>query len=141
MKTIEEVIKAYEICRQSISPFDEKCEECPYHEEDENGNWLGSYCGDFHFDALHYLKAFRDAKDTLEREKDKYAEAVRNCEEAENKYKKMEEELGAQKLHMMWVDKHFAFDEPNDPLTWQELRQMGGKPVWVETMTSFRSGW
>ena len=38
-------------------------------------------------DVLHYLKAFRDAKDTLEKEKDRYAKAVRNCKRAENKYK------------------------------------------------------
>ena len=45
-------------------------------------------------DALHYLKAFRYAKDTLELEKDRYREAVRNCEEAELKYRKLAQSLG-----------------------------------------------
>ena len=67
MRTLDEVIKAYEICRQSISPFDENCKECPYHEEDENGKWLGSYCGDFHFDTLHYLKEFKRISARLEK--------------------------------------------------------------------------
>ncbi len=44
-------------------------------------------------DALHYLKALRDAKDTLEAEKDRYAEAVKNCERAENKYRKLAQNL------------------------------------------------
>lgn len=26
---------------------------------------------------------------------------------------------------------------PNDPLTWDELQQMEGKPVWIETSDSF----
>ena len=70
-------------------------------------------------DALHYLQAFRDAKDTLEREKDRYAEAVRNCDKAEAKYTMLCMEYAG-----------------NDPLTWDELKQMEGKPVWVEYIRS-----
>ena len=66
-------------------------------------------------DALHYLKAFRDAMDTLESEKDKYVEAVINCKAVETKY-------------MLMVKDALR----NDPLTWDELKQMTRKPVWVE---------
>ena len=66
-------------------------------------------------DALHYLKVFRDAKATLEFEKDNYRKAVDNCEKAELKYTKMVLDMNR-----------------NDPLTWDELKAMGGKPVWVQ---------
>lgn len=74
-------------------------------------------------DALHYLKAFRDAKDTLEMEKDRYAEAVANCNAVETKYMLMAKDALR-----------------NEPLTWEELKQMEGKPVWVEG-TSLKSAW
>ena len=45
-------------------------------------------------DALHYLIDFRYAKDVLELEKDRYAEAVKNCEAAELKYRQLSGELG-----------------------------------------------
>ena len=121
MKTIEEVIKAHEICRKSISPFDEKCKECPYHEEDENGKWLGSYCGDFHFDVLHYLKEYRVVTDIC--------------------YKHGIASVWGQVLpdpdKTDW-DKKMNFDDAydNDPLSWDELRTMEGKPVWVESSDS-----
>ena len=66
-------------------------------------------------DALHYLKTYRDSKAWLELEKRNYAEAVRNCDTAEAKYTMLCMEYAR-----------------NDPLTWDELRQMEGKPVWVE---------
>lgn len=87
-------------------------------------------------DALHYLTDYRDKNRQLDVEKARYQEAVRNCEEAENKYRMAQEALDAQRLHMMWVDKHFKFEEPNDPLTWDELKGMEGMPVWI-TLKSF----
>ena len=102
MKTLDEVIEGIEACRDSYV--------------------AGKIIKD---DALHYLKAFRDAKDTLEAEKDRYAEAVRNCEQAENRFRKMEDELNdIRRKHIEQMKK--------DPLTWDELTQMEGKPVWVE---------
>lgn len=83
-------------------------------------------------DALHYLTDYRDKNRQLDVEKARYQETVRNCEEAENKYRMAQDALDAQRLHMMWVDKHFKFEEPDDPLTWDELRQMEGKPIWLE---------
>ena len=83
-------------------------------------------------DALHYLTDYRDKNRQLDVEKARYQEAVRNCEEAENKYRMAQDALDAQRLQMMWVDKHFAFEEPTDPLTWDELKGMEGKPIWLE---------
>lgn len=59
-------------------------------------------------DALYYLREYRNCHENL----------IRNCnrhEELYNQYRDMIDEL-----------------EKNDPLTWDELKQMERKPVWVE---------
>ena len=55
-------------------------------------------------DALHYLKEYR-----------------RDCEELVEAAKSL-----TKKEHEL------AVEDKNDPLTWDELREMEGKPVWVE---------
>lgn len=124
MRTLNEVIEAIEVCRDSYVA----------------GKIIKS-------DALHYLKAFRDAKDTLEREKDRYAEAVKNCERAENKYKKLTEEASQNLVNTSQItcpkchSEFVILPESNDPLTWDELQQMEGKPVWVEQHHGDTKGW
>lgn len=91
-------------------------------------------------DALYYLKEYKikrerimakaqDCEDTEKRLQDeiaRYQEAVKNCEIAENKYRRLEDELnGIRREHIKQMK--------NDPLTWDELRTMEGKPVWVES--------
>jgi hypothetical protein len=84
MKTLDEVIRAYELCLDKYI----KCNECPYHERG---------CPDAKkVDALHYLKEF-------------------------------------QGLSKMWND-HLDKEQANPALTWDELRTMEGKPVWVEAL-------
>ena len=110
MQTLDEVIKALEYC----TGFDfVRCQDCPGYSEPD--------CG-IQNDALHYLKAFRDAKDTLEAEKERYQEAVSNCNAVETKY-------------MLMVKEALR----NDPLSWSDLKQMEGKPVWYEH--EFWKGW
>ena len=130
MKTLDEVIDAMERCSK---PHYFDCTGCPYEDDEaETGCWSD----DRDVDVLHYLRAFRDAKDTLEAEKDRYQEAVRNCEEAENKYRKAEQD--ALKALDDWAsrpaeeNKKLVFTVDNPPLTWSELKTMEGKPVWVE---------
>ena len=79
-------------------------------------------------DALHYLKAFRDAKNALDAERERSIEAYCQWQDAKEK-------LEAQTSQMMWVDKHFQISD-NPPLTWDELKQMSGKPVWFEDKSS-----
>ncbi len=69
MKTLDEVIKGFECCQEI------NCAECPYANWD-NTDIVRCDPMDKEDDALHYLKAFRDAKDALETEKDRYAEAI-----------------------------------------------------------------
>ena len=43
-------------------------------------------------------------------------------------------------LLKMWNDK-LDKEQENQPLTWDELKQMGGKPVWIECEYYFRPQW
>ena len=63
-------------------------------------------------DALHYLREYRE-----------YAKAV------DERYAEIEKKQSD--AYWMWVNKTAEL-ERNDPLTWDELKTMEGKPVWVE---------
>lgn len=85
MKTLDEVIKAYEVCHASVL----SCEGCPY---DNGETWRDDDC--YVHDALSYLKEY-------------------------------------QTLQYSYI-KAMADIEDNPPLSWDELKQMEGKPVWIE---------
>ena len=52
MKTLDEVIKAKELCNDHYF----KCDECSYYDDD---NEVGCRSDDLDADALHYLKEYR----------------------------------------------------------------------------------
>ena len=135
MKTLDEVIKAFEQCK------DDKCYGCAYHEKVHANSCIAKR----NSDALQYLKTYRENRQTYiensrkaEEARERYLEAVKNCELAENKYRKLYEEtsqnlrntsqITCPKCHSEFV----ILPEANNALTWDELRQMEGKPVWVE---------
>ena len=62
MKTLDEVIKAYEIC---LNINETSCRDCPYTEFNAEGKWACSLCGNCTEDVLQYLKAYREDKDDL----------------------------------------------------------------------------
>ena len=88
MKTLDEVIKNFEICRKARLNLI-RCDGCTYAIGDND------FCIDCNeTDVLEWLKGYR-AHIELDKIRDK-------CE------------------------------AENEPLTWDELRTMEGKPVWVE---------
>ena len=94
MKTLDEVIKAVEICGED-EPL-----KCPYFDSEKWHccDWRGdrkTHRMEMFADTLHYLKEYRT-------------------------------------LQMAYV-KAMADIEENPPLTWDELQQMEGKPVWMES--------
>ena len=99
MKTLDEVIKALEICTNGKG-----CESgCPYAIYDEDGFEDHLECESMETDALHYLK-------TIETTENLYHDAVNELSK--------------------WIDQDWK--DRCLPLTWDELKQMEGKPVWVE---------
>ena len=73
-------------------------------------------------DALHYLKMYRsDMRMYAENQKhweDELKQKIKDFGDAKDRYVKRLKELDIGTL--------------NNPLTWEELKQMEGKPVWVE---------
>ena len=106
MKTLDEVIKAYEIC---IGYYCSNAEHdvCPYFGESDMGCMKEP-----EKDALHYLKEYRD--------------------HIKNEIIELQEEVKKQKEMIEFLEK---------PLTWDELRQMEGKSVWVEEHHGDTKGW
>ena len=92
MKTLNEVIKAFECCENG-EPYS-NCEECSYI-------GIGSCCLERENDALHYLKNMKNLEEDYDILYNKY-----------------------------W--REFNQQQANPPLTWEELQQMEGKPIWVE---------
>ena len=140
MKPLDEVIEDAERC---LLPFPGDCGNCPHYDESVD---TAVCMGKIIAEALEQLKMYQQEKGSLinaraltEEAYEKHSRWIENCRKAYEemteracKYREAEEELGAQKAQKMWVNKHFAFEEPNNPLTWDELKQMEGKPVWIE---------
>ena len=102
MKTLDEVIKALEICDETVTA---NCPDCPYDIDCENVPGE-----DLRADALYYLKAYK-----------------------ENGDKMIAEEKRMESLALAYIQA-LANMKDNPPLTFDELKQMEGKPVWVELL-------
>lgn len=113
MKTLDEVIDNFE----KACDLEQRCEGC--------SGCLGQEYGcpndgaESVPDALHYLKVLKDILDPL-------------------KVKKITHEITCP-----WCQSKIAIllPESNDPLTWDELRKMEGKPVWIEADDGKYKGW
>lgn len=115
MKTIDEVIKAFEWC---INNDSYECDECPYDKEEEG-------CHHRNLDALHYLKEYRVVTDICHKHgiASVWGQVLPDPEKTD------------------W-DKKLNFDNAydNDPLDWETLKQMEGKPVWIEWISGCGKG-
>lgn len=140
MKTLDEVIWAVENCDSAI----DDCAHCAYYKEDcENLRPLRA-------DALHYLKDYRmlvndfaEKRQELEDEKARYQEAVKNCETAENRHKAYELGYIRAMADYEELKRFWAESQENPELSWDELKSMEGKPVWIEQTITKKvySGW
>lgn len=105
MKTIDEVIKAYEYC---IDDNYRDCRGYPYGCEDGES---GCSNAEEKKDALHYLKQYQSSKDELNSTRLAYLDILTDY---------------------VALKQYWAEQQENPPLTWDELKGMVGKPVWVE---------
>jgi hypothetical protein len=87
---------------------DSRCEDCPY-------NGIGACCAERETDALHYLKELKEARNIIAT--------------AREEAKKQIEDFKAD------VEYRMAY---NPALTWDELRTMEGKPVWIDSVPLVR---
>ncbi len=108
MKTIDEVIDAVENCYCLTEPI-KGCDQCPYYgERNRDGD-------PYRDDVLHYLKMYRSDQIQWEAAREDWNE-------------KWETFFVARERHLDAVKEL----KRNDPLSWSELQQMVGKPVWME---------
>ena len=104
MKTLDEVIEALEDARVQV--------------ETGTGYWVDYRDNDkLKTDALHYLKEYRSDKAMWEADRKGHLDWIEQYKEAREKHQQAVIEL-----------------KKNPPLTWDELRTMEGKPVWIENM-------
>lgn len=127
MKTLDEVIKAKELCELNCSD-EGHCQDCPYAKQDANGDW-SFFCQDCEADALHYLKEYRSEKAMWEADRKGHLDWIEQYKESREKHQQAVIEL-----------------KKNPPLDWDELKQMEGKPVWFEVtdpkaLPALDSGW
>ena len=116
MKTLDEVINIFE----KGCDLDQRCKDCSgclAHDEgcpNDGANAIP--------DALYYLKMYRsDMQMYAENQKfweDELAQKIKDFGDAKDRFIAKLKELDIGTL--------------NEPLTWDELKQMEGKPVWVE---------
>lgn len=113
MKTLDEVIKTLEKCIADDAIESE-------------GVYLAA-------DALHYLKEYQKIDSNWS---EKAISELHNIADANflRAYREDKDELTA--LRAFWKEQH-----ENAPLTWDELKAMEGKPVWVECKYFFSPQW
>ena len=124
MKPLDEVIKAMENCYGSDA---ECCDKCSYTMEVTGHGVICRKC-DLEDDALHYLKELRDMTD-IPMEYFESGGTLQNFADTS--------QITCPKCHSEFV----ILPDANNPLTWDELKQMEGKPVWVECEYFFRPQW
>lgn len=122
MKTLDEVIKAINWCTE----LDQSgCGACPYSDNADNR------C--YEEDALHYLKELKEARAIL-------ATAREEAKKQIDAIKIMAINSMANQCETCPWRKHEDLGK-NEPLTWDELKSMEGKPVWVEECNGDTKGW
>ena len=111
MKSLDEVIYAYELCDSDEGG----CEGCAYCADCDESPFIGALRK--RADAIHYLKAYRENQHA-------YEEGNRKAEEARERYLEVLTDYVA--LKQYWTEQ-----QENHALTWDELKSMEGKPVWL----------
>jgi len=84
------------------------CDDGEYDSDCENCSYAGIRfcCRERKEDALHYLKEYREGKKLYD--------------DIQDYHRKIKE-----KIETPWHD--------NPPLTWEELKEMVGKPIWIDS--------
>lgn len=106
MRTLDEVIEAERHC------IGNGCRGCPYDIVTYGGS---CECDE---DALYYLEKYRDNFEARNDQVERYQKAAKDCEEILTDY--------------VALKQYWAEQQENEPLSWDELRQMEGMPVWIE---------
>lgn len=103
MKTLDEVIELSERC---TLPYPGDCLNCEYFDDETCYDCRCKIIAD----AINYLKEYKRDKDELDSTRLAYIDILTDYVALKN----------------FWAE-----SQANPPLTWDELREMDGKPVWA----------
>lgn len=130
MKTLDEVIEQHEYC---LAIGESACGGCRYRDED-------GVCR-MRENALPYLKQYRSDKAMWEADRNWYQGFVDSYIKSRDKHqtavielKHKEKEVNDILTDYVALKQYWAEQQENPPLTWDELKSMEGKPVWVEAL-------
>ena len=91
-------------------------------------------------DALHYLKEYRSDKLQWEADRKLWQEKAAEFEEAKQRHIEAAKSYLKEKAEMEEISSDYVAlkqwwteQQVNPPLSWDELKTLEGKPVWVET--------
>lgn len=158
MKTLDEVIIALEVCTSGYCSHP-KHGDCPYLDERNDCDTRQRK-----LDALHYLREYQENKSGLEKTKEalevkkkiyedmtekimqqgqeneaRCQAEITRYQEAVIELKHKEKEVNDILTDYVALKQYWAEQQANPDLTWEELKQMEGKPVWYEH--EFWKGW
>ena len=128
MKTLDEVIKAFSKANKEVG-----CGDCKFNDAESDD--IPCEMNDCFFnDALFYLKEYQKVDSNYWSEK--AISELNNIADAYflRAYREDKDELTALLAYRKEQNE-------NAPLTWSELKQMEGKPVWVEYISCNRKAW
>lgn len=126
MITLDEVIKALEMCLNSIDEMGNCNGECSYI------HCCNPEASAVKTDALHYLKEYRNKAHKLDID---IAEHHRTFEQLGieiARYQKAKAEMEEISADYVALKQWWTEQQVNPPLSWDELKAMKDKPVWVE---------
>ncbi len=133
MKTLDEVIKAFSEANKEVG-----CGDCQFNDAESDD--IPCEMNDCFFnDALHYLKEYRSDKVMWEADRKSYQGFVDSYIKSRDKHqaavielKHKEKEVNEILTDYVALKQWWAEQQENLPLTWDELKTMEGKPVWIE---------
>ena len=97
-----------------MKTLDEVIDDLKYTNFDDDGFAINLHCNEI-VDVLNHLKEYRSEKQIWESDRKHYEDWIEQYKEARDKHQQAVKEM-----------------LKNPPLTWDELRTMVGKPVWVQ---------
>lgn len=121
MRTLDEVIEAERHC------IGIGCQGCPYDIVKYGGS---CECNE---DVLYYLKEYKIKRERIMAKAQDCEDAEKRLQDEINRYQEAVKEYEEILTDYVVLKQYWAEQQANPALTWDELRTMEGKPVWVES--------
>lgn len=85
-------------------------------------------------DALHYLKEYKIKRERIMAKAQDCEDAEKRLQNEINRYQKAAKECEEILTDYVALKQYWAEQQANPALTWDELKTLKGKPVWIELL-------